>query len=59
MLILKKKENESIERKIIPHYSFYSWGSNIPQDRLMVIYGKVYIRLVQTKPKANNEEDKT
>lgn len=57
LLIDRKKEDGSIERKIIPHYSFYSWGPNIPQDRLMVIYGKVYIRLVQTKSKDNNEED--
>lgn len=45
LLIEKKENNKTIKKNIIPHYSFKSWGKNIPQDRLLVVYGKVYIDL--------------
>lgn len=45
LLIEKKVKNKPLKRNVIPHYSFMSWGKNIPQDQLLVVYGKVYIEL--------------
>ena len=44
-LLIEKKQNKTIKRRVIPHYSFKSWGKNIPQDQLLIVYGKVYIEL--------------
>lgn len=43
LLIEKKQKDKTIKMNVIPHYNFKSWGKNIPQDQLLIIYGKVYI----------------
>lgn len=43
LLIEKEQKDKTTKRRIIPHYSFKSWGKNIPQDQLLIVYGKVYI----------------
>jgi len=59
LAIVKKTKNNGDVRKIIPHYSFYSWGPNIPQDDvLMIIYGKIQIKLVAVKSKKELGGDK-
>lgn len=45
LLIEKEQKNKTLERRVIPHYSFKSWGKNIPQDQLLIVYGKVYVEL--------------
>lgn len=49
LLIKKVKRDKTVTKNIIPHYSFKSWGKNIPQDRLLLIYGKVYIELKEVE----------
>ncbi|MCI9577141.1 MAG: hypothetical protein HFJ84_11030 [Clostridiales bacterium] len=45
-LLIEKPQNDKIIKKgIIPHYSFKSWGENLPQDQLLIVYGKVYIEV--------------
>lgn len=48
LLIEKVQSDNTIKKNIIPHYSFKSWGKNIPQDQLLLVYGKVYIELKDT-----------
>ena len=45
MIIERIESDKTISRNIIPHYSFKSWGMNIPQEQLLIVYGKVYINL--------------
>lgn len=45
LLIENTDDNKSGIKKVIPHYSFKNWGKNIPQERLLVVYGKVFITL--------------
>lgn len=45
LLIEKEQKDKTIKKYIIPHYSFRSWGKNIPQNQLLIVYGKVYIKL--------------
>lgn len=51
LLIEKEQKDKTTKRRIIPHYSFKSWGKNIPQDQLLIVYGKVYIELKDTEYK--------
>lgn len=51
LIIEKIQNNKSIKRSVIPHYSFKSWGKNIPQDQLLIVYGKVYVELKDTEYK--------
>lgn len=45
LLIEQVQSDKIIKKNVIPHYSFRNWGENIPQDRLVIGYGKVYIEL--------------
>lgn len=57
-LIIEREQNDKeIKRNIIPHYSFRTWGKNIPQDQLLIVYGKVYIELkeIQTVNKEGTQ----
>ena len=47
-------KSDMITLSIIPHYSFKSWGKNIPQDQLLIVYGKVYIELLENKKENEN-----
>lgn len=58
LLIKKVKRDKTVTRNIIPHYSFKSWGKNIPQDRLLVVYGKVYIELKKIEIDKSNSNGK-
>lgn len=59
LLISRTQPNKTVTKNIIPHYSFKSWGKNIPQDRLLIVYGKVYIELHEVeKKKDKNDEGK-
>jgi len=49
LLIEKIQDDKTIKRNIIPHYSFKSWGKNIPEEQLLVVYGKVHIELKEIK----------
>lgn len=51
LLIENIEDNKTAVSKIIPHYSFRTWGKNIPPEQLLVVYGKVFITLrdFQTK----------
>lgn len=57
LLIKIRQSNGVIKRNIIPHYSFKSWGKNIPQDQLLIVYGKVYIELLENKKENENGEE--
>lgn len=46
LLIEDTEDNKTVESKIIPHYSFRTWGKNIPPEQLLVVYGKVYVQLL-------------
>ena len=54
LLIEKKRDDNTIKKSVIPHYSFKSWGKNIPQDQLLIVYGKVYIELKDIEYKDND-----
>ncbi len=54
LLIEKKVKNKPLKRNVIPHYSFMSWGKNIPQDQLLVVYGKVYVEPKDSPYKDSN-----
>lgn len=56
LLIEKIQHDSTVKRSIVPHYSFKSWGKNIPQERLLVVYGKVYIELKEISKKDENGE---
>ncbi len=43
LFINTTKNKKTVTKKRIPHYSFKSWGANIPQNQLFVFYGKVHI----------------
>lgn len=43
LIIEPAKKIKNKERTVIPHYSFKSWGVSVPDDRLVIIYGKVKI----------------
>lgn len=59
LLIERIQSNGVVKRNIIPHYSFKSWGENIPQEQLLIVYGKVYIDLMEiNKTDENGEEIK-
>ena len=49
LLIEKEQKDKTIKRSVIPHFSFKTWGKNIPQDQLLVVYGKVHIDLKDTE----------
>ena len=49
LLIKRFKNEKTTTRNIIPHYNFKNWGKNIPQDQLLIVYGKVYIVLKDNK----------
>lgn len=49
LIIESLQGDKTIKKNIIPHYSFKSWGKNIPQDQLLIVYGKVYIELKETQ----------
>ncbi len=57
LLIERIQSGGTIKRNIIPHYSFKSWGKNIPQDQLLIIYGKVYIDLKEINKKNGKGEE--
>lgn len=61
LLIEKTDTNKTSTKHIIPHYSFRSWGKNMPQDQLLIVYGKVYIELKETQAtdKAGNKVHQT
>ena len=59
LLIERVQRDNTIKKRIIPHYSFKSWGKNIPQEQLLILYGKVYIELIDNiKQDKNGEEIK-
>lgn len=57
LLIEKVQRDNTVKKNIIPHYSFKSWGKNIPQEQLLILYGKVYIELKENKKKDKNCEE--
>lgn len=57
LLFEAQTHNNTTVRKIIPHYSFKSWGKNIPSEQLLIVYGKVFITLKDIQYK--NEELQT
>lgn len=58
LLISRTQPNKTVTKNIIPHYSFKSWGKNIPQDRLLIVYGKVYIELQEVEIKKKISDTK-
>ena len=56
LLIERVKSDGTIKKNVIPHYSFRSWGKNIPQEQLLVVYGKMYIELKEARKSDNNED---
>ena len=57
-LLIERIQNDStVKRNIVPHYSFKSWGKNIPQERLLIVYGKVYIELKEIRKKDKNGDE--
>lgn len=54
LLIERDKGDNIVKKSIIPHYSFKSWGKNIPQEQLLIVYGKVYIELKEISKKGDN-----
>lgn len=42
-LIIKKEKTG--KKYVIPHYNFNSWGEAIPQDQLLIVYGKVKVQI--------------
>lgn len=57
LLIERTQSNDTVKRNIIPHYSFKSWGKNIPQEQLLIVYGKVHIELKEFSKKDNNGDE--
>lgn len=56
-LLIERIENGKIVKKnVIPHYNFKSWGKNIPEDHLLIVYGKVYVELKEVLPTNEGEE---
>lgn len=59
-LIIQK---EKIGTKyVIPHYTFNSWGEAIPQDQLLIVYGKASVQIknaVCKKPDGTEREFQT
>lgn len=49
LLIKRRQSDNTVKKNIIPHYSFKTWGKNIPQEQLLIVYGKVYIELKEIK----------
>lgn len=54
LLIEKERSDKTTKKFVIPHYSFKSWGKNIPQDQLLIVYGKVYVDLKNAEYKDND-----
>lgn len=54
LLIERVQRDNTVKKNIIPHYSFKSWGKNIPQEQLLILYGKVYIELMDNIKKDKN-----
>lgn len=57
LLIEKVQSDSTVKRNIVPHYSFKSWGKNIPQERLLIVYGKVFIELKEISKKDKNDNE--
>lgn len=57
LLIENNEDDKTKVRKIISHYSFKTWGKNIPPEQLLVVYGKVFITLRDFQ--TNKEEMQT
>ncbi len=57
LLIERIQSDKTIMKNVIPHYSFKSWGKNIPKDQLLIVYGKVYVGLKE-KSMINKEGEK-
>lgn len=56
-LLIERIENDkTVKINIIPHYNFKSWGKNIPEDHLLIVYGKVYVELKVVSSTYEDEE---
>lgn len=51
LVIERIQKDKTVKRSIIPHYSFMNWGKDIPQDRLLLVWGKVFVEQVEIKTK--------
>lgn len=58
LLIEKIQKDKTLKRNIIPHYNFKTWGKNIPQEQLLIVYGKVYIELKDVMTCDESEQEK-
>lgn len=56
LLIERIESDKTVKKNIIPHYSFKSWGKNIPEDHLLIVYGKVYVDLKEVSSMNEGEE---
>lgn len=56
LVIEQTESDKTIKKNIIPHYSFKSWGKNIPEDQLLIVYGKVYVELKEVQSTHEAEE---
>jgi len=57
LLIERKKSGKTIDKNVIPHYNFKTWGKNIPENRLLIVYGKVHIELIEHTIQEEGEDD--
>ena len=57
LLIKRVQSHNTVKKNIISHYSFKSWGKNIPQEQLLIVYGKVYIELKENSKKGKGGEE--
>ncbi len=57
LLIERVQSDGVVKKNIIPHYSFKSWGKNISQEQLLIVYGRVYIELKEIQKRDKNGEE--
>jgi len=57
LIVKRQKSDKTIEKNVIPHYNFKTWGKNIPEDRLLIVYGKVHIELKEHVIQKEDEDD--
>lgn len=57
LIIETKQISNNTKKNIVPHYSFRSWGENIPQDQLLIVYGKVYLEVKEIPTSGEKDEN--
>lgn len=56
LIINSHSKDGQSKKSIIPHYSFKNWGKNVLQGQLLIVYGKVYVDLIEKEYTDDSEK---